>query len=327
MVLRSAMGRLPFLPLALGGAGQGAERPRSRPALNRTGLETTSGLELGDGLAYGFLKVPAHPSIKGEPSPWSRALASHRRHAAVIAEAAFWMRHKDEEAHAYAYDIDSDGEEELILKNDKLFAVMSPKWGGRLINLFSIDSRQGKMVIGNPCDDWNWMEELNKYMEVPANHPGALTDVGYEHDGFDAVVEIAHGMEVKATLIASKTGDTTTQTAKVLSLAYGSTEIAVTYQLPQKVLPLTIECGLSPDYLYMLRYGRRSFREYKSPMVWGLSNNGVRVWLRLDDVGSIAFDESSIRDFGHGRAIRLRATGNRFTIWIGTQQDVTHCEW
>jgi hypothetical protein len=52
MVLRPAMGRIPRLLLALGGAGQGAEHPGGRPALNRTGLETPSGFKLGDGLAY-----------------------------------------------------------------------------------------------------------------------------------------------------------------------------------------------------------------------------------------------------------------------------------
>jgi starch synthase len=268
----------------------------------------------------------ANAAVRAEPSPWVRALASHSRHAAVIAEAAFWMRHRDDEAHAYTFDIDNDGEEELILKNDKLFAVVSPQWGGRLVYLFSVDGRQGKMVVGNPCDDWNWMEELNKYMEVPANHPGALTDVGYEHARYDTVIEIAHGMDVRAKLIARATGDMAGKTVKVLTLAFGSPEMAVTYQLPQQVPPLTIECGLSPDYLHLLRCGGRFFSEFRGPMVWGLGSNGVTVWLRLDDGGSTIFDEASIRNFGHGLAIQLKACSDRFTIWIGTRQDGKPCE-
>jgi hypothetical protein len=261
--------------------------------------------------------------VHAEPSPWVRALASHSRHAAVIAEAAFWMKHKDDEAHAYTYDIDGDGEEELILKNDKLFAVISPRWGGRLVYLFSVDGRLGKMVVGNPCDDWNWMEELNKYMEVPANHPGALTDRGYEHDRYDVAVESAHGTQVKARLIDREAGSRATGTAKVFSLACGSSEVAVAYRLPQKVPPLTIECGFSPDYLHLLRWGRCSFSEFRGPTVWGVGNNDVTVWLRLDDAGSTAFDQASKRDFGHGRAIHLKTTSDRFTIWIGTRQNGT----
>ena len=44
------------------------------------------------------------------------------------------------------------------------------------------------MLVGNPCDDWNWMEELNRFMDVPRNHPGAFADVGFEHDRYDAEV-------------------------------------------------------------------------------------------------------------------------------------------
>jgi hypothetical protein len=88
---------------------------------------------------------------------------------------------------------------------------------------------------------------------------------------------------------------------------------------------VTIECGLSPDYLHLLRCGRCFFHEFKSPGVWRLCNNGVTVWLRLDDAGSASFDEASIRDFGHGRAIVLKATASQFTIWVGARQDGRPC--
>ena len=71
-----------------------------------------------------------NPDCYGQPSPWIQALGSHCRHAAVIGEAAYWATHHDGQAHATLRDIDSDGEEELVVKNDKLFAVISPRWGG-----------------------------------------------------------------------------------------------------------------------------------------------------------------------------------------------------
>ena len=40
------------------------------------------------------------------------------------------------------------------------------------------------MVVGNPCDDWNFLEDLNRFMEVPRNHPGAFADVGFENDEY-----------------------------------------------------------------------------------------------------------------------------------------------
>src|SRR5262249_9202434 len=110
----------------------------------------------------------------GGPSVWTKALASPSRHAVGIAEAAFWRRHKDESAHAWVQDIDNDGEKELILASDELFAVFTPRWGGRLVYLFHLSGDPASLVIGNPSDDWNFMQELNKCMEVPRNHPGAL---------------------------------------------------------------------------------------------------------------------------------------------------------
>ena len=144
--------------------------------------------------------VHGDPLNHGEPSPWIKAVASHGRHAIVIAEAAHWMTHQDGAAHACLVDIDGDGEEELILKNDKLFAVFTPRWGARLVYLFNIEGKDGKMVVGNPCDDWNWQEELNKFMRVPANHPGALTDLDFEDDQYEATPDSVDGVEVSVRL-------------------------------------------------------------------------------------------------------------------------------
>jgi starch synthase len=269
--------------------------------------------------------VHGNPDDHGAPSPWIKALASHSRHAAVVAAAAAWMQHKDNAAHAYMYDIDNDGEEELIVSNDTLFAVFTPQWGGRLIYLFSIEAEQGKMVIGNPCDDWNWMETLNKYMEIPANHPGALTDIGYEHDRYEPWIEVADGREVRVTLVNRQPGSPAVAMAKRLRLAYRAHEIRVTYQLPEALPTLTIECGMSPDYLHLLRSGRRSLTALRQPKAWGYANNGVKVWLRLKDVGPTVFDAASQREFGHGQAFRLIVSGRQFTFWIGTRQ-LESCE-
>ncbi len=265
--------------------------------------------------------VHGNPTSKGELSPWTKALASHSRVAVVIAEAAFWMSHGDGEAHAQLYDIDNNGEQELILKNDKLFAVFSPRWGGRLVYLFNLDGKQGKMVIGNPCDDWNWMEELHKYMELPPNHPGALTDIGYEHDRYDVVIGVSDGAIVDATLINNQTGSSAINTEKALNLARGDLEIQVTYRLSERISTHTIECGFSPDYLQLLRSEHRHLTKFRALNVWGYSQNGVKVWLRLEDEESfLNFDQPSARRFGHGQAIRAVASKHPFTVWIGSWQ-------
>lgn len=63
------------------------------------------------------------PNAFGKPSPWIKALASHSRYAAVIAEAAFWMRHKDDQAHADACDILKIGRV-IMKKPNKILIVL-----------------------------------------------------------------------------------------------------------------------------------------------------------------------------------------------------------
>ena len=256
-----------------------------------------------------------------EPSPWIKAIASHSRHAAVIAEAAHWMKNKNAKAYAYLSDIDNDGHEELILKNDVLFAVVSPRYGGRLVYLFDVGGTQGRMVIGNPSDDWNWQEELNKYMETPANHPGALSDIGHEDDRHKATVTESNGDKAEAFLVNKRAKSSAYGLRKIFRLFRAKNELEVTYELPQTLTNLSIECGLSPDYLHLLRFGQSSLTEYRTSDSRGYSNNGALVWVRLADPARTSFDVySNPRRFGHGYAIRIRALNSPFTIYLGAKQ-------
>ncbi len=263
--------------------------------------------------------VHGHPSFHGEPSPWIKAIASHSRHAAVIAEAAYWMDHKDNQAHTYLYDIDNDLEEELILKNDKLFAVFTPRWGGRLVYLFLVDGSSGKMVIGNPSDDWNWMEELNKYLERPANHPGALVDSRGEHDRYKVAIDLGSGLEVKVRLTNIQTQKRSFGLQKELSLTYGENEIQVSYNLPDQLNELTIECGFSPDYLNLLRSGREFFSSFGYSKMWKLFTDGTMIWIRLGDNSSTTIDTANYYEIGHGGVVRVKSTEKQFSLWLGSR--------
>ncbi|MEA2264376.1 MAG: starch synthase, partial [Acidobacteriaceae bacterium] len=256
----------------------------------------------------------------GHPSPWIKAVASHSRHAAVMAEAAFWMRHRDGSAHAYLEDIDGDGEQELVLKNDKLMAVLSPRWGGRLVALFSVHGNHGSMVIGNPSDDWNWCEELNRYMEVPANHPGALTDVGFEHDAYEAQVLIAQGPKVLALLHNRQSHSRACDLRKELCLVNGENALLVEYTLPPSLPSLMVEFGLSPDYLNLLRHGRPLLRESVNNGTRACSANGTSVWVKSDDASQITWSQSSDRQPGHVVVNRMAVAANKLLkIQIGVQ--------
>ena len=267
--------------------------------------------------------VHGDPGTSGRPSPWAIAVASHSRIAAVIAQAATWMATQDGRCHAALIDIDGDGDDELILKNDKLFAVFSPTWGGRLIYLFTIGQKlDGAMVIGNPCDDWNWMEEVNKHMAVPANHPGALADVGFENDRYETRIDTADGTETRVTFVNVEDRSRAAGMEKTVSLAQGAEAIDVVYRAPEHLSDLIVECGMSPDYLDLLRSGQGSLSEVTTATARGYANNGVAVWLDLGDSGSAAFDHGPARAFAHGFALRIVAGGKPFEFRIGAGRSI-----
>jgi hypothetical protein len=252
----------------------------------------------------------------GTPNPSMKAVASHSRHAAVIAEAAFWMRHKDGLSHAYLQDIDGDGEQELIFKNHQLFSVFSPRWGGRLVYLFSVGGSRGIMLVGNPSDDWNWMEELNKYMEVPRNHPGALADIGFENDCYSTTVLSADGATVRAQLTHDKAGTAGHGLMKDIVLeSYETNKLIVTYTLPDGLNGLGIECGLSPDYLNLLRYGRSIMQRSETASCRGFHTGEAAVFVHKNG-GHVEWTKTSSEEFGHGARIAIYAADRQFTLSI-----------
>ena len=252
------------------------------------------------------------------PSAWTRAIASHSRIAAIIAEAAHWMTHKSDWAYADLRDLDSDGEDELVLKNDKVFAVFSPRNGGRLVYLFTVGNPPGRLVIGNPIDDWNLLEDLHAYMDAPPNHPGALADVGFEHDHYSTEIRVPYGDTVWARLSNSEKRSTGFGILKNLSLGKGESTIRTEYSLPNSLTNLSTEIGFSPDYQQLLRSGPSAVEECSPAKgIKGWSNEGVTVGARLDGAYAI-WDKPRQDRFGHGYL--LGVTGFRgFTVWIGAE--------
>ena len=268
----------------------------------------------------------AHGSSDGSgtPSPGAKAVASHSRHAAVIAEAAFWMKHKDGLSHAYLQDIDADGEQELIFKNQQLFCVLSPTWGGRLVYLFSVGGTRGIMLVGNPSDDWNWMEELNKYMEVPRNHPGALADVGFENDRYSVTVLRADGATVRAQLTRDKAGTPGHRLVKDIVLSsYETNNLIVTYTLPDGLNGLGIECGFSPDYLNLLRYGRSIMQHTDTDSCRGFRVGEAAVFVHKNG-GHVEWTNTSSEEFGHGKRVGLYGVDRQFTLLIEAVAELNH---
>ena len=219
-------------------------------------------------------------------------------------------------------DLDGDGKSEVILCNDHLYAVLSPAQGGRLVYLFArTPGRAGAtLVIGNPTDDWNLQKELNRYMVVPANHPGALSDVGFEHDRYK-VSAMESGARVSLEMINVQKGSRLFGARKRVHLIPDAPELVVSYELPVGVRGLEVEACLSPDYHRLLREGRQVLVpcDGETPgITWrGFRNGSVAVWLGLDRDEETAWAEPAQAEAGHGLNVCVEARVPNFYLLIG----------
>jgi len=250
-------------------------------------------------------------------APWAAALTSHARACLVMAQAARWFVDRDGVAHALLVDIDEDGEKELVIKNDKIFAVFSPDSGGRLIYLFDLTGEIGRLLIGNVSDDWNLQEELNQYMDCPRNHPGALADVGYEHNRFEAAISVAHGDPVSVRLTNVELGSPLFNLEKQVRLGRDDGHISVAYTAPESVRRVSTEICLSPDYQRLLSYGKRDLTVFNGPSWKGWSNGTVRTWVRIDPKESTMWDRPYQSECGHGMNLRITSFSREFHLELG----------
>jgi hypothetical protein len=162
------------------------------------------------------------------------------------------------------------------------------------------------------------MEELNKYMETPRNHPGALADAGFEQDCYRAVILNANGRGVCAEVQNQQNESIAHGLTKNFFLFQGDNALRVEYKLPDSLRGIDIEFGLSPDYLNLLRYGRSLVRDQaRDEGSRGYSAGDVTVWVRRDRQGDNAWTRPYQNVFGHGRSLRLSSKDKHFSLMIG----------
>jgi thiamine kinase-like enzyme len=260
---------------------------------------------------------PEHVGKSMWLAPWAAALTSHARGCLVISQAARWAVDRDGLAHAELIDIDEDGEQELVVKNDQLFAVFAPSLGGRLIYLFDLSDEAGRLVIGNLSDDWNLQEELNRYMDCPRNHPGALADVGYEHNHYQATIHEFKGNSVSFTLKNVESGSPLYNLEKQIELTQDAAHLTVTYTIPSDLWRVSTEVCLSPDYHRLLRYGKKGLALFNGPSWRGWSNGSVRGWVRINPQDSTIWDKPYQNECGHGLNLRVTSFSRKFQLELG----------
>jgi starch synthase len=254
-------------------------------------------------------------------APWARATASHVRSALVTLEAARHAtadrRRRTEPATLWVADLDSDGHDEVILASDRLFVVISPQHGARVVAAYDLSEAGGRQIIGNPIDDWNWQEEINRWMETPANHPGAFTDCGYENARWQLIHARAAGGVACVRLRCVEVDSPLSGSVKEYRLtSAGRFEVA--YELAFSPERFDVEIGLSPDYLRLLRQGRGAARAWGASRRRGASTGESTVWIELPDGEPVLWAATPARAAGHVLGLRVSAFRPTFRITMGT---------
>ncbi|SFK58293.1 glycogen/starch synthase [Geodermatophilus ruber] len=257
----------------------------------------------------------AHPDRP--PAAWAKAVASHARAATVLAAAARWFGQPHRPLGAERVDVDDDGTEELVLRNDHLFAVFTPTFGGRLVYLACRGAAGGALVVGNPTDDWNRQESMNRYMDLPANHPGALADAGAVHDRHDPAVHVADGTAC-VELTDVQEDSPLCGLRKQILLAEGSAALVVGYDLPATAAGVTVDTCLSPDYWSLLRHGAAGLHREGGRTWRGARTGRAAAWVALAGDEDTAWAEPAEPPPGHGVLLRVRADARSFHLLVGT---------
>jgi hypothetical protein len=262
------------------------------------------------------------------PAPWAKGLASHARACLVMAAAALWFAQRKRRPAAEVVDIDQDGAEEVILRNEYLYAVLAPGCGGRLVYLFARTPSGGALMLGNPSDDWNWQEELNRYMDRPPNHPGGLADVGFEHDHYRVSLFGGTAAHAFVEMTNVQEGSQLFGARKSLLLTADAPALVVCYRVPERLNHLATEACLSPDYYRLLREGRRQLILCQGETWQGARNREVAVWLGLAGDEITGWAQPAQLEVGHGLNVRLQARSPYFHVLIGCgDTDEDRCQW
>jgi starch synthase len=273
-------------------------------------------------LAWKHLLASAHETgwhdpVPGEatraPAPWATALASHSRAALVMVDAGRRLL-VTTSASVAIEDVDDDGDNEIALHNRGCYALITPRFGARLLYMFHRADAGSALSVGNPTDHWNFQQSLNRHMECPPNHPCAFTDAGGENDPY-VVADVLDASDAAGVELVNAGAGPLRGLRKAFLLLDSPPGIVVCYRMPGAYDVETQVC-LSPDYLALLRTGRRRLQTRHGNGWTAVANHGVRVWFgsETESVVDVVPTQHAV---GHGIGHALRCEASHFHIAIG----------
>lgn len=226
----------------------------------------------------------ADDDTKGVMVDWMLPACNHIRDVNLVVAAAQWAdSNPGQQAVAEARDIDLDGEDEYILRNNKLFLVFDNS-GGRLVKAYAKD-RNGKPleVIGASItqpDRGSEDEGLDSYVsnnpDTEINRIGGFRDYGYVNDTY-TVLTGSNFLTFYSSDLKIK---------RKISLLSDADYVTAAYEITPSLGARNIEFGFAPNTMDLMYSGKANLRELggANQEVIGIRNTaGGQAFIRYDD--------------------------------------------
>jgi hypothetical protein len=271
---------------------------------------------------------------------------SQSRFAAIHSHVAAWAASPPASPQAVALDVDLDGENEYLLRNQKVFAVFEAS-GGRCTAAWSRDTGSGKVhqIVGNPLSASGTETEnegaanRNPDGSINARRTSAFKDwwTVAGSGGTDANVNALYAVAPAA----AGTGWTFTSpgggVAKTITLANLEDKLVANYSLGAGNTKLFVRFGLSPDVDDLLVRGQQGLSLVSSPGAVTVSNDTTygmaaatvgldasvtwRTTATDDDLA--AYDSVNMRNQSLVHQVEVESQATTFTVSLSLAATVT----
>ncbi len=280
---------------------------------------------------------------------FAKQAQSQARRAAVYPQVAAWAAAPPSSPQAVEADVDMDGENEYLLRNDRVFAVFEAS-GGRCTGAWARDTTTGKVmqIIGNPLSAPGTETED----EGSSNRNPDGTILARRTSGFKDWWAVNGGgatnqyVNALYTVTAAPTGTGWTFTSpggavvKTITLDNSADKLVAAYALGGGTTKLYVRFGLSPDSDDLFIRGQSGLSLQSSPSAVTVSNttaygrasavigleSGVTWQSSATDDDLSVFDTVAMRNQSLVQQVEVESQGTNFTVSLSLSTTVVDAD-
>lgn len=227
-------------------------------------------------------------------SGWARNLAGHIRDAAVLQKAEEWAKRAlgsgAQKTEYVAEDVDMDGDEEFVMRNDKVFAVVE-KWGARMPVVFAIRDGRAVPVVG---------VQVSEPVGEGEGEAGSATRISAFRDEFGEAGADSKYIDMPYRVSCPETGVEAVSDDGAVEKSYSldGDLVMCRYQVKTSSEPLKVRFGLSPDWPFLMLNGQEAMESERMPDGRRVKS-ASGVWAEVRAGGGVVFTDGELPRAGH----------------------------